>query len=342
MARVLSSSTLIDDRGREFPTACIPGTYIWDGRETLAELPNELSAACCGAVAEFCAADRPRLLTQRGLVWICISMVIAVLWIKPTTGPEYVGVFAVMVAWSLVFWWLRRSKSRRPYDERVLATLLAAARCPSCGYDLRQTEAAENGLTCCAECGAARKLPPWSELPRRRPGVPDELVSESVLPVNKRVSYADGRGRAVWLIDPSLSTMPPSWDAVPASAQARVQERLASRRSSERAAGVFGAIAFAAILVVFLGRWATGPTSIGISAAIAIGIAIAGIVASLRTRVVENGQAIAQAFLDSWLCPSCAHRFEDPVEEPDGCVTCPECHAAWRVRDALAESPGTV
>lgn len=42
------------------------------------------------------------------------------------------------------------------------------------------------------------------------------------------------------------------------------------------------------------------------------------------------------AMLGHGLCPACVHGIDGIPPQPDGCVTCPECGAAWRVLPADA------
>lgn len=37
-------------------------------------------------------------------------------------------------------------------------------------------------------------------------------------------------------------------------------------------------------------------------------------------------------------CPQCAYVLEDLKSEPDGCIVCPECGAAWKA-EAIGKSP---
>lgn len=38
-----------------------------------------------------------------------------------------------------------------------------------------------------------------------------------------------------------------------------------------------------------------------------------------------------RAMTDAGLCPSCAYRIDGLGPEPDGCIVCPECGAAWKI-----------
>lgn len=342
MAKVLSSSKVLDDRGREFPTVRIAETQVWDGRDEAAELPTELEIACAGAVSEFAAAGTQGLSNTVSVMWAGLWMGFFVLSFAPRDLTSLVLIICIcggtLIGWEIY----RRSGSRRACDERLLATLLAAARCPSCGYDLEPARAPAGECTCCPECGAAWGLPPRSHLPLRMPGVPDQIVPEAEHPTKDRVSYADGRGRAVWLVDAALRVMPNEWHSLPEAKKARIADRLADRLSFERAMYVFGGLG----VVVFGGAlYAAG--SWGSIASVIISLVLLvfslGLLwLALTSKRAGDSQAIAQIFLNSWVCPSCATHFENLQEEPDGCITCPACRAAWRVKGALAESPGLV
>ncbi len=39
---------------------------------------------------------------------------------------------------------------------------------------------------------------------------------------------------------------------------------------------------------------------------------------------------ISEIYLDAGRCAGCGYELKDLTPEGDGCVVCPECHAAWR------------
>lgn len=47
-------------------------------------------------------------------------------------------------------------------------------------------------------------------------------------------------------------------------------------------------------------------------------------------RVATPEEAVAP-FLARRRCPSCAYDLSETPPDPDGCTTCPECGAAWRI-----------
>lgn len=340
MARVLSSSRILDDRGREVPTVRIRGTAIWDGRDSASDLPDELEEACAAAVEEFHASRHESLFS----VWGALTAVLClgfIFWLSPPKSlMELIAGVVIVLGIRLADEWFRRSRprSRCPFDERLLATLLAASRCPSCGYDLSKSESDPEGLTACAECGAAWKLPPSSHLPTRRPGVPERNMSG----MPSSVSYTDGRGRAVWLAN-QLATWPHARDAMPAAVREPIAARLNGRLATERLQALLAGLliaGFAAFMCLM--AFGGGSALFAIFGAIASAGALTVWWSAWRQRAPENPQAVAQVFLDAWVCPSCTHHIEEPIEEPDGCITCPTCNAAWRVRGSTAHSPGTV
>lgn len=52
-----------------------------------------------------------------------------------------------------------------------------------------------------------------------------------------------------------------------------------------------------------------------------------------------NGPWIASMVARSRRCPVCGYDLDGLAAEGDGCTLCPECGAAWRVRNAATETP---
>ena len=44
------------------------------------------------------------------------------------------------------------------------------------------------------------------------------------------------------------------------------------------------------------------------------------------------------SLLASGFCPACAYQIAGVPPEPDGCMVCPECGAAWQARPSVHES----
>lgn len=342
MAKVLKSSKVLDDKGREFPTVRIAGTQVWDGRDEVADLPEELAAACVAAVKQFQGACLPRW-NSPWILGVLLALMCAGLYLSNgqlhgLVGPLVFPVYMLAV-WELV----RRSKKRRPFDERILATLIAAQRCASCGYSIVDSQPGSNGARTCSECGASWAVPDPSSLPLRRPGILDPIVPEADLAVADRLSSVDGRGRAVWIVDPANGIVPLNWRQIPTNCQQRLAERTRIQGQIERVGYVLAAVAATAMggLMLWVStRPGRATSAIAGVAFLAVGVMLAA--KAIRHRTARSGETVSQIFLHNWVCPSCAAPFTDPMEEPDGCITCPTCRAAWRVKGAVAKSPGTV
>ncbi len=56
--------------------------------------------------------------------------------------------------------------------------------------------------------------------------------------------------------------------------------------------------------------------------------------------IVRPGRAAQtrSRFVDALLCPACAHDLKGVPPRDDGCTVCPECGAAWRVKETEARS----
>ncbi len=120
----------------------------------------------------------------------------------------------------------------------------------------------------------------------------------------------------------------------------RVYRRLFPRfsiRRSPAAQLLLGAFWACAALVYFLSvsssmRFALVPA--GIVAPLA---AVFGARVSRRWFWGTTPDDIAVAMLAGGRCPSCAYRLPGVPPDPDGCTTCPECSAAWRLHLPAAD-----
>jgi hypothetical protein len=56
-----------------------------------------------------------------------------------------------------------------------------------------------------------------------------------------------------------------------------------------------------------------------------------GLLVAWSAARVNNSPTIARELVGKSLCPQCGYSFAGVGPEPDGCVVCPECEAAWRV-----------
>lgn len=58
---------------------------------------------------------------------------------------------------------------------------------------------------------------------------------------------------------------------------------------------------------------------------------VMAVILSARVRRFEQGEDVREAMLAIGRCPSCAYTIDAARVEADGCATCPECGAAWRM-----------
>ncbi len=70
---------------------------------------------------------------------------------------------------------------------------------------------------------------------------------------------------------------------------------------------------------------------------ISVGLIIAVVIPLLSARnwradqLGKNRGLLRRALIRRRWCPACVYRLEGIEVEPDGCVTCPECGAGWRL-----------
>lgn len=50
-----------------------------------------------------------------------------------------------------------------------------------------------------------------------------------------------------------------------------------------------------------------------------------------RWKKFRLGRAVREPLIAERICASCAYQLDGIPAEPDGCTTCPECHAAWKL-----------
>lgn len=134
---------------------------------------------------------------------------------------------------------------------------------------------------------------------------------------------------------------------VPAWVQAERRQPRGGWRLIKRAArcgplwvGLLGAVLVGILITLLVRDMAVGLGLIIISPVMAplvtTGLVTARGLAGLGGAVPERLRA---AFLADGRCPCCRYELEGQPAEPDGCVTCAECGAAWNW-DAIGERGG--
>jgi len=104
--------------------------------------------------------------------------------------------------------------------------------------------------------------------------------------------------------------------------------------------GVFGWVLwvlFAALFIPNTGSWVVTLLSPMISSIVISTLIWFFTLSWVRLKKFDT---IAQLHLSRWRCASCAYSLVDLVPEPDGCVVCPECNAAWK-SDRVGSDPKT-
>ncbi len=114
-------------------------------------------------------------------------------------------------------------------------------------------------------------------------------------------------------------------------AQVKRQQRITSNAEQSFAA-VGSMIGTAAVLPLLLGpgapRGFVPLFVIGMTGAFALGIP--AWLLGLRWARRRKFDAISAIYIDAGRCAGCGYTLADLAAEPDGCVVCPECGAAWR------------
>lgn len=96
-------------------------------------------------------------------------------------------------------------------------------------------------------------------------------------------------------------------------------------------------LVIAVVLLALLAPSLAGDPSLP-ALAFAIAVVVCALIGARTTRRHFWGASadeIAAAMLDCGRCPSCAYRLAGIPADPDGCTTCPECAAAWRLPDPI-------
>ena len=99
---------------------------------------------------------------------------------------------------------------------------------------------------------------------------------------------------------------------------------------------VFGLGTFSAdtVLLIFFGKYSNRSTLI------LVGLAFVTVALGLTYWPVLSGHFRTHTFnyfLSRSQCPACLADLRGQAIEDDGCVVCPECHAAWKITDQVSQ-----
>jgi uncharacterized Zn finger protein (UPF0148 family) len=243
-------------------------------------------------------------------------------------------------------------RSRRRYSHRLVESLLRIGACPSCGYRLGGAMVEADGAVVCPECAAAWKA---ERVGSQRPDVSWAICADAPADMPPMVE----RTRRMWarqssVVDDRDRVMAFTSLAIPEDANADRRLRLmAGREAVQRSTRLRRLLLFIGVLVMMammclpIGRLVFGG-GLGLSRWIALiylpMLAMYAVFAwrALTGRSSWTARPARNAFLRERLCPGCSADLRTRTTEPDGCVTCPTCTAAWRMpQDALTNRAST-
>ncbi len=247
------------------------------------------------------------------------------------TLPGFVF-FAVLAFSAQIFarlLWRARLHSNR---KQVVQVVLEEGLCPCCGYNfasLNIDTIESQQLVTCPECGSA-----W-----RRNRIDRALMFDGSLAVSSPVkrftkreksnnwTTNDDRGVRVRLVHPRLYSCRPDIGGDARREALRLARRdIAPSRLWLRGsiAGLLAALAILCIVLAIRDQEGAWLIPAGLAAVLAL--------ACWYGNFVYAPSAVRAAMLRQGLCPTCSNSLAGhPVAARDGCVTCPGCHAAWRV-----------
>jgi hypothetical protein len=278
------------------------------------------------------------------LVWIAVQVLASSIGLHRYPGVRpliFFGSIAVLVL-------IAREVTRRRVSRLVAATAVAEGICGQCCYSLESVPTDADGRMTCPECGAAwlreRITRPFWLAPQLPQTFHDErlpllqrltrayFLFITVTPKPSTIIATDDRGRFVRTVDSRL------WLA-PSSRRAELgKARIAKLRRGTRRRGRIPRVivSLPALAMLGLTLWLLSDLEPYNSRPLAP-LLILGALVSLAAAIAIN---FSHSFLppthtahvlaaDS-LCGSCLATLEGIPADPDGCVTCRRCGAAWR------------
>jgi hypothetical protein len=259
--------------------------------------------------------------------------------------------WAMMVTiWLIVFVVIRvfMDFARRKHAGRIVESLLRIGRCPGCGYDLRGATPESDGVCVCPECAAAWKRERVGHAPVLRADRPITAETRRDTPsvlaalgrfVRRTPTIVDDRNRSVARVGMSLPGLENEIGA-PDALEAR---REVSRATVVRRYGCAIPIVLVGLLVVVGSGVTMFKSRVALMSALSLLFAAWMLLVYtslcwriLAGRMASTSKPVVRILRRRSICPSCAASLAGLIPEPDGCVVCTRCAAAWRV------SPPTV
>lgn len=296
---------------------------------------------------------RSSLSRRQVLYFVLVST--APLVLAPVLSPR-IAPFAIMAGfgvlaifgWRLLVW----NPTRKGLADQLVATLVGAERCASCGYSLEGLIPESDGCLVCPECSAC-----W--LASRRLSIADTGWSQSKTPAFRAwlgwnsshfigpESVVDAKGRLVRVVEPLLANAESAGRPANAAQLRRARESLAMVRGRIFTPR-FGFNIFVLVMIsfqivpMFTGR-TRPPTLPGLPAwldpiflylmCVGFGGFLYMTFLQVRRSWLGHDRHAADTsrrlLLLQNLCPACASSLEALAPDDQGHITCEVCRCAW-------------
>ncbi|MFZ4572926.1 MAG: hypothetical protein ACOYN0_00930 [Phycisphaerales bacterium] len=225
--------------------------------------------------------------------------------------------------------------TRRNLAAQVAASAVAEGFCGACAQSLRDLVPEEDGCIRCSECGAAWKhlritSPHWA--PQTEYQKRERFGRMGWFGRQKKEMVTDAYGRFIPGLGSSVRSVPKATRRTLGPGVRRTLGWALWRQGLVRR--IFGIVGAG---VVFF-----APAALAVSSArgggdvvpLAVMCSIPGIVACLVVLMLPMAkpERYARVMVEHGVCGSCGGLLAGLPAQPDGCVVCPECRAAWKVR----------
>ncbi|VAX42786.1 hypothetical protein MNBD_PLANCTO03-959 [hydrothermal vent metagenome] len=257
--------------------------------------------------------------------------------------------YSLLLSWlvwappALALYWIMRRGDLQRIVRQTIDVLLVNGICPGCAYNLAGLPE-EDGLIGCSECGAAwmrsriARFHSFGQRAERSETRPLRLWWERVKAFEPYgpTSIYDDRSFVRPVVSPRLAWPIRAAENEHHDRLVEAREEMISHGSIRRLLTVC-VIPFFAYPIIVVNLRTDNPLNIALGLLLLPMMVYSGIF-TLRGAVGIKAQHIKDAMLRYRLCPSCASDLmTDDQPEVQGFCTCPECGAAWRLR----EEPGS-
>ncbi|MFG0284931.1 MAG: hypothetical protein ACF8R7_10960 [Phycisphaerales bacterium JB039] len=298
---------ILDHRGKSF-RICQPE-----------DLPEEAPGPLAAEVS-LANEHRFRAVVVGGVIWAAIMVGSCS---RLPTATDFLKALGFASAGAVILWGLHAPIARARARAAGLACLRAGL-CAACGHSLAGLTKEADECVTCPECGAAWLcdcFPPEHGRPESETALRREPLNWGTLLDQYRdpTCVLDHRGTRRRLCTPSMLAN---------SAPGQVQSLVFRANYLPKSV----ALIVIAGAIMYLGvRLPTGGYSLGqIAWSLVVScLAIIALLALFPWASRALVRAAGRACLEAGLCATCGYNTVAIEPEPDGCVICPECGAAW-------------